>query len=166
MAISGGRSWLLVAEVPRPTFPFPAPTRGPRPGGGQGVQGPPPSHRIGPSHCRCSQPGSSAGGPHSTRPMEHKRASPLPPPLASPPHLRRGPAWPGLGKEMGTHVWQLTAGPGPSDSGLGVCPTGQLGVLVTAHVSGVGREALRAGLPCSRQSAWFPLLQCPPATHT
>lgn len=51
------------------------------PGGWQGGQSPPPSHMFGPSRCRCSQPGSSAGGPHSTRPgggaVLH---SPAPPP--------------------------------------------------------------------------------------
>lgn len=60
---SGYRGRSAPPHIPR----SPRPQEGRWPGGGQGVQGPPPSHRIGPSHCRYSQPGSSAGGPHSTR---------------------------------------------------------------------------------------------------
>lgn len=59
-------------------------------------------------------------------------------PTNVPSHLRRGPALTRTG-QVGTHVWQLTAGPGPPQTRAAGLPHRAAGVLVTAHVSGVGR---------------------------
>lgn len=45
----------------------PHPREGHGPGGRPGGSSLPPSHRIGPSRCRCTRLGSSADGPHSTQ---------------------------------------------------------------------------------------------------
>lgn len=108
------------------------------------MQGPPPSHRIGPSHCRCSQPGEQCWRSSQHTAMEHKKTRTLTP-TDVPSHLRRGPALTRTG-QVGTHVWQLTAGPGPPpDSDSRSAPLEQLVCWSQPMSLGWGqREALRS----------------------
>lgn len=129
------------------------------PGGQPGGQNPPPSRRIAPSRCTCIQPGSSAGGPHSTQPGRDRAAftslhNPPPPPP-------RGDSVPVQGRQVGTHVRQLAAGPAPTQAWAAGLPHRAAGVLVTAHVSAMRQGSLagRHLLQSSHRPA--PLLTLP-----
>lgn len=134
---SGYRGKSALPHTPR----FPQPRESHGPGGQPGGPSPPPSRRIGPSRCTCTQLGSSAGGPHSTQPARDRVAftslHPHPPPS---PHGGLGS--PVQGRQVGTHVRQLAAGPAPTQAGAAGLPHGAAGVLVTAHVSAVRQGGL------------------------
>lgn len=85
------------------------------PGGQPGGQNPPPSRRIAPSRCTCIQPGSSAGGPHSTQPGRDRAAftSLHNPPPPAPGGLGSGPG------QAGGHSREATGSRPSPHSGLG-----------------------------------------------